>query len=71
MILNEKDSGCTYKVKSGAMLTLRLLENPTTGYRWTIENGSGLEPVGDQIEPGGMIGAAGVRVLQFCAKNAY
>ena len=69
MTLNEQDSGHTIKVKRGAMITLRLVENPTTGFRWTVEDGSGLELVGDQNEPGGLIGSAGVRVLQFCGKS--
>jgi inhibitor of cysteine peptidase len=69
MDLNEQDSGRTIKVKRGAMITIRLVENPTTGYRWALEAGSGLEQVEDQNEPGGKIGAAGVRVLRFHAKS--
>ena len=69
MIFNEQDSGRTVKVKSGEVITIRLVENPTTGYRWAVEAGSGLEQVEDQNEPGGRIGAAGVRVLQFHAKS--
>jgi inhibitor of cysteine peptidase len=69
MILNEQDSGRTVKVNRGAMITIRLEENPTTGYLWTVEAGSGLEKVEDQNEPGGRIGAGGVRVLQFCGKS--
>jgi inhibitor of cysteine peptidase len=69
MMLNEQDSGRTVKVKSGAMITIRLVENPTTGYRWVVEARSGLEQVGDQNEPGSRIGAAGVRVLQFHSKS--
>jgi inhibitor of cysteine peptidase len=69
MILNEQDSGRTVKVKQGAIITIRLVENPTTGYRWAVEAGSGFEQVEDQNEPGGRIGAAGVRVLQFCGKS--
>ena len=69
MDLNEQDSGRTVKVKQGAIITIRLVENPTTGYRWAVEAGSRLEQVEDQNEPGGMIGAAGVRVLRFQAKG--
>jgi len=69
MIFSEQDSGRTVKVKQGAMITIRLVENPTTGYRWAVEAGSGLEQVEDLNEPGGRIGAAGVRVLQFQAKG--
>lgn len=69
MMLNEQDSGRTVKVKRGSMITIRLVENPTAGYRWAVEAGSGLEQVGDQNEPGGGIGGTGVRELQFHAKS--
>jgi inhibitor of cysteine peptidase len=69
MNLDGQDSGRTVKVKRGAMITIRLVENPTTGYRWALEAGSGLEQVDDQNEPGGRVGEAGVRVLQFHTKS--
>lgn len=65
MILNEQDSGRTIDIKVGNVFTVRLKENPTTGYRWTVETASGLEQIGDHFEAGVAIGAAGVRVFQF------
>lgn len=65
MILNEQDSGRTIEMKVGNVVTVRLKENPTTGYRWTVETASGLEQISDQFEAGVAIGAAGVRVFQF------
>ena len=67
MILNEQYSGRTIDMKVGNVVTVRLKENPTTGYRWKVETASGLEQIGDhfEVEAGGAIGAAGVRVFQF------
>ena len=67
MILTESDRGRTVEVAAGSLVTLRLRENPTTGYRWSLQSTGGLELVGDRFEPGGAIGAAGVRVLEFRA----
>ena len=67
MILNEQDSGSIINMKVGNVVTVRLKENPTTGYRWTVETASGLEQIGDnfEVEAGGAIGAGGIRVFQF------
>ena len=57
------------RVNLGDVITLRLNENPTTGYRWFQETSSGLEIVDDNNEPGGAVGAGGVRVLRFRVKR--
>jgi predicted secreted protein len=68
MILSEQDRGRTVEVAEGDVITIRLRENPTTGYRWSVDTTNGLVLVGDRFEAGGpAIGAAGVRVLQFRA----
>lgn len=47
-------------------MTVRLDENPSTGYRWNVETAEGLEIVGDSFErTGDLIGAGGVRIFQF------
>lgn len=70
MILTVQDSGKFVRVGRGETLTLRLAENPTTGYRWAVDSGGGLEQVNDRNEGGGGIGAGGVRVLEFRARRA-
>jgi predicted secreted protein len=71
MILSEQDRGRTVEVPAGSVITVRLKENPTTGYRWSVEATNGLEQVGDRFEAGGAaIGAAGERVFQFRATRA-
>jgi inhibitor of cysteine peptidase len=70
MILSEQDRGRTIEVAEGDIITVRLKENPTTGYRWSVETTNGLELVRDDFEAGGgAIGAAGVRVLEFRATH--
>lgn len=67
MILSEQDSGRTIAMRTGETLVLHLNENPTTGYRWSVELSEGLEQISDEFNAGEAIGAAGVRVLQFRA----
>ena len=65
MILTDQDSGLTISINLGEIITVRLNENPTTGYSWMVETYSGLEKIGDNFEAGGAIGAGGVHVFQF------
>jgi inhibitor of cysteine peptidase len=68
VILDERDRDRTVEVPIGGVLDVRLQENPTTGYSWTVEAADGLERVGDSFEAGGAaLGAAGVRVFRFRA----
>jgi predicted secreted protein len=71
MMLGEQDRGRSVEVPGGGVITVRLKENPTTGYLWSVEATNGLELVGGRFEGGGpAIGAAGVRVFQFRAPRA-
>lgn len=66
MILNDQDRGRTVEVEAQSIVTVRLDENPTTGYRWNVETAEGLETIGDSFERAGdAIGAGGVRVFRF------
>ena len=66
MTINEEDNDRTIELGAGDVFSVRLNENATTGYRWTVENAGGLETVADRFERGGgEIGTGGVRVLQF------
>ena len=38
LVLTEQDNQQTLDVVVGASITLRLPENPVTGYRWTIDS---------------------------------
>jgi predicted secreted protein len=71
MMLSEQDRGRSVEVPRDSVITLRLKENPTTGYLWSVEATNGLELVGDRFEEGGpAIGAAGARVFQFRTPRA-
>jgi inhibitor of cysteine peptidase len=45
------DSGKTITVGNGETFTVKLDENPTTGYSWNMTVGSGLEIVSDRYVP--------------------
>jgi predicted secreted protein len=70
MRLGEQDSSRTVEVGAGSVITVALAENPTTGYRWTVETAGGLERIGDRSEGGGGFGAASMRVFEFRASQA-
>ncbi len=65
MTLSEKDSGSSFDLAANSTLTLRLKENPTTGYRWSVESSGGLRLTGNEQDPGTTPGAGGVHVLRF------
>ncbi len=49
--LSMEDAGKTVRVPAGAVVELRLDENPTTGYRWTLPPETCCEMVEDRNEP--------------------
>ena len=65
MILTESDNSCSVTISSGEIVTIRLKENPSTGFLWQIEEDGGLVQTGDFREAASAIGAEGVRILQF------
>ena len=64
-MLTESDRGRMINVSAAESITVRLVENPTTGFTWTVEAAGGLEPAGDEHEANEAPGASGVRVLRF------
>jgi len=72
-LITEADHGKTVDLKKGDALTIRLPENPTTGYRWSLDehDASALEPTaGPGFESSGSaVGAGGGRTLSFLAKT--
>jgi len=60
----------TVEAQVGDILTLRLPENPSTGYRWEVEVGSVVEVVSDSFAlEGDGIGAGGEREFVFCIRQ--
>ncbi|CAM2887320.1 MULTISPECIES: protease inhibitor I42 family protein [Pseudomonas] len=72
----EKQSACPLKLKAGQNLTLTLPSNPTTGYRWAIQDSAGgvLRSLGPEVysnpEDAGVVGAAGQSTWRFQAFTA-
>jgi len=68
--LGLSDNGQRRRVTVGDEISIRLAENPSTGFRWLepqYDRGS-LEYLGSEYEPGGTRpGAAGTRVVRFRA----
>jgi len=71
--LTEADKGKTIQVHRGSEIVIHLEENPTTGYRWAIDqtNNTVLAPQNPSFSPtpGGGIGAGGTRTFTFIAKQ--
>lgn len=71
IVLTEADAGATLTVPTGARLVVRLASNPSTGYGWTEVAAPGPtllalgEPVFEQAEVAGRVGAAGVQVFRY------
>ncbi|MHC8317976.1 protease inhibitor I42 family protein [Pseudomonas sp. LB3P31] len=69
----EKQSQCPAKLHSGQNLILTLPSNPTTGYRWAIQDSAGgvLHALGPEVysnpEDAGIVGSAGISTWRFQA----
>jgi inhibitor of cysteine peptidase len=69
----EKLSQCPVRLDNGQNLILSLPSNPTTGYRWAVQDSAGgvLKALGPEVyrnpEDAGIVGAAGVSTWRFHA----
>jgi len=69
--LHPADAGTSRSVHVGDVITVRLPENPTTGYRWQPEPDDALKLVDDRFEGAELPrGASGERVLVLEAARA-
>lgn len=73
-VYTEADSGKTVEAAIGDVLTIRLVENPSTGYLWQMELSAGLEQRSDTfIQPSaspGLVGAPGTHEFTVAATAA-
>ena len=68
VVVDERHAGARVDVHTGDVVTVRLHENPTTGYRWAVDGADGLRLESDRNTPSGTApGAAGIRELGFRA----
>jgi inhibitor of cysteine peptidase len=68
----EADTGRTITVRENERFTVRIRENPTTGFQWKIVLPESLRVVEDRFEPSDTsktpaAGAGGIRVVTFAA----
>ncbi len=71
LVYTEADSGTSVTAATGDVITVRLVENPSTGYAWAFELSAGLEEHENEflqanVSPG-VVGAAGTRELSVTA----
>lgn len=68
-VLSPADDGRSIRATVGDHIVIELPENPTTGYRWTIDavddNGLALRDSAYARDDGGAIGGGGSRRLSF------
>ena len=69
--ISASDNGRIVPVNAGSLLTLRLAENPTTGYQWILITGKGLNITRDVYVPaeatGTVTGSGGTRTWDIVA----
>ncbi len=74
LTLTQAEKGKSFEVHQDDVIVVRLPENPTTGYRWAIEemDKEVLEPENADfaLRPEAGIGGGGERRLSFRAKRA-
>jgi len=69
----EKQSECPVRMTNGQNLILTLPSNPTTGYRWAIQDSAGgvLKALSPEVysnpEDAGIVGSAGISTWRFQA----
>ncbi|MEG0861240.1 MAG: protease inhibitor I42 family protein [Pseudomonas sp.] len=72
----EKQADCPLQLSTGQNLTLTLPSNPSTGYRWLLQNPAAgiLRSLGPEVyshpEDAGVVGSAGQSVWRFQAQGA-
>ena len=67
-ILNHTDSGRSLELKDGDTVTIRLPENPTTGFRWQVDQiDADIHLMDASFEPSkeSEIGSGGIREFRF------
>ncbi|MGF6393192.1 protease inhibitor I42 family protein [Pseudomonas plecoglossicida] len=70
----DAESECPTRLEVGQPLTLSLPSNPSTGYRWLVQNPASpiLRSIGSEVysspEEAGIVGSAGVSTWRFEAR---
>ena len=71
LVVTEEQNKATVSVNQGSVITVRLQENPTTGYQWNLTTTPGLRVISDNYVPsdttGKLVGSGGTRVWDISA----
>ena len=71
LVVTEEQNGATVNVNTGAIITVKLQENPTTGYSWNLTTTSGLQIINGTYKPtyttGKMVGSGGTHIWDISA----
>lgn len=71
LVVDESRCGGSIALRAGEELALRLREQGSSGYTWSVEDADGLELRGSSFAAGaGAMGAAGMREFRFAAPGA-
>ena len=67
-VVDDSQCGARIELPCGGVALVRLKENPTTGYRWSLEDAGGLVlEASAPLTGGGAVGAAGVHEFRLRA----
>jgi inhibitor of cysteine peptidase len=73
IVVTEEQNSATINVNTGAIITVRLPENPTTGFTWNLTTTTGLQIINDTYKPtyatGKMVGSGGTHIWDISAVN--
>jgi inhibitor of cysteine peptidase len=73
IVVGEGHNGGAISAKAGDIIVIRLPENPTTGFRWSVESADSLvlQLQSDEftLSASAGIGGAGLRVFQYLARG--
>lgn len=73
IVVNEEQNNAIVTVRAGNSITVRLPENPTTGFTWNLSASPGLQVVSDSYIPsdttGKLIGSGGTHVWDISAQS--
>jgi inhibitor of cysteine peptidase len=71
LVVTEEQNGATVNLKTGAVITVKLQENPTTGFTWNLTTTPGLQIINDTYKPtyatGKMVGSGGTHIWDISA----
>jgi inhibitor of cysteine peptidase len=66
LVVNEMQNNATVSMNKGNFITVRLAENPTTGFQWNLTTTPGLSIVSDEYVPsdtsGKLVGSGGTHI---------